>query len=129
VVNKADREGADRVVQAIAANMSLQSIGPTDWQTPIVKTEATTGKGVADLWAAIGQFRERTADKRAGRRRTRQEARLRDLLAQRFLRYAEQTLPEGEFQRVVDRIASRELDPYSAAADLMRRALAKDRAR
>ena len=88
-----------------------------------MKTEATAAKGIAELWAAICQFRERTADKRVGRWRTRQEARLRDLLAQQFLRHVEQMLPEGEFREVVDSIARRERDPYSAAADIMGRAL------
>src|SRR5205085_10052892 len=45
VVNKADREGADRLVQSVAANLSLQTFAPGDWRPPILKTEATTGTG------------------------------------------------------------------------------------
>ena len=44
VVNKADREGADRTVASIEALLSLQSFGPQEWRPPIVKTEATTGQ-------------------------------------------------------------------------------------
>src|SRR5205085_11507469 len=41
VVNKADREGADRVVSAIESNLSLQTFAPGQWRPPIVKTVAT----------------------------------------------------------------------------------------
>src|SRR6185436_13110179 len=49
VVNKADREGADRLAQSVSAMLSLQTFQPGDWRPPIQKTEATTGTGVAGL--------------------------------------------------------------------------------
>ena len=58
VVNKADREGADRTVASIEALLSLQSFGPQEWRPPIVKTEATTGRGLPELFDAIERFRE-----------------------------------------------------------------------
>ncbi len=124
VVNKADREGADRVVQSVAANLSLQSFSLSDWQPPILKTEATIGTGVAELWAAIGRFRGHAAGKLGGHQRSRHEARLRELLAQRFLRHVEQALPDDEFQRFVDGMAAHQIDPYSAAAEIMTRVMA-----
>ena len=117
VVNKADRDGADRLAQAIAANLSLQPFDPSDWRPPIVKTVATTGEGLPELWAAIGAFRARPA---AGdRRRGRQAHHLKELLGQELLRRLEDALPPGEFDRTVERIARHELDPYSAAAHLI----------
>src|SRR5207302_3170385 len=61
VVNKADREGADRTVASIEAMLSLESFGDGRWRPPIVKTEATAGKGIAELAAAIDRFRVHTA--------------------------------------------------------------------
>jgi LAO/AO transport system kinase len=119
VVNKADREGADRVGQAIAANLSLQTFAPGEWRPPILKTDATTGTGVDRLWAEIGRFREHSADRRTERRRARQEARLRDLVAHQFLQHVEKTLPAGEIARLAERMARREIDPYSAAAEVI----------
>ena len=127
VVNKADREGADRVVQAIAANLSLQTFAPGEWKPPILKTEATAGTGIDALWAEIGRYREHSADKRTVRHRARQEARLRDLLAHRFLQHVGATLPAGEFERLVDGIARREIDPYTAAADIMEKVVNRRR--
>ena len=121
VVNKADRDGADRLVQSVAGMLALQTFQPGDWRPPIVKTEATSGTGVPELVAAIETFREHSEATRATRRRTRQEYRLRDLLSHRLMQLVEETLPEGELQRVVDGIASREVDPYSAATDIINR--------
>jgi LAO/AO transport system kinase len=47
VVNKVDRDGADHVVRAIAEESSR----------PILKTEATAGRGIDALWAEIQRFR------------------------------------------------------------------------
>ena len=124
VVNKADRDGADHLVQAIAANLALAPGTAGEWQPPIIKTTATTGEGVEALWAAIEQFRSnRTKDDR--RRRARFEHHFRALLGQHVIRRLEQALPPGELDRMVDRIAAREVDPYSAADELLEHALAQ----
>jgi LAO/AO transport system kinase len=54
VVNKADREGADRVVSAIESYLSLESKGA---RPSIVKTVATTGEGIPELIDAINACR------------------------------------------------------------------------
>jgi LAO/AO transport system kinase len=124
VVNKADREGADRTVSSIEALLSLQSFAAGEWRPPIVKTEATTGAGVPELMAAIDRFREHSAAAQGSRRRARAEWRLRELVAQRFVRHLEsQVLGPGELEMVLGRIAARQIDPYTLADDLMNRAL------
>ena len=128
VINKADRDGADRLAQSVAAMLALQAFQPGDWQPPILKTEATTGVGVPELIASIAKFRAHSEAARATRRRARQEYRLRDLLSHRFLQLVDETLPAGELQRVIDGIAERHVDPYSAAADIMHRVRGTGRA-
>ena len=79
VVNKADREGADRVVQGVASNLSLQTYGAAEWKPPILKTEATTGSGSRGLCggrSAGSVSGRRTAPQE--RRRQRHVSRLRD---------------------------------------------------
>src|SRR5438105_10066112 len=105
VVNKADREGADRLAQSVAGMLSLQTFHSGDWRPPILKTEATSGAGVLELIEAIAKFRAHSESARATRLRARQEYRLRDLLSHRFLQLVEQTLPAGELERVIDGIA------------------------
>ncbi|MGH9349445.1 MAG: methylmalonyl Co-A mutase-associated GTPase MeaB [Vicinamibacterales bacterium] len=123
VVNKADREGADRTVLSVAANLALQTYAVGAWKPPIVKTTATSGEGVDELWREIGRYREHSAGDRVSRQRARQEYRLRDLLSHRFLQHVERALPPGELDRIVSGLAAREVDPYSAAADIMDRVL------
>jgi LAO/AO transport system kinase len=122
VVNKADRDGADSLVQAITANLALQTFGPRQWKPPVLKTIATTGEGVPGLWSAIGQFRAHCATV-GSRRRERYEHRLRERLGRQFFDHLEKVLPPGELDRTVGRIAAGEIDLYSAAAELMSRAL------
>ena len=121
VVNKSDRDGADRLAQSVAAMLALQTFQPGDWRPPILKTEATTGAGVPEVIAAVARFRAHSEGQRAARRRERQEYRLRDLLSHRFLQLAEQELAPGELQRLVDGIAARKVDPYSAANEVINR--------
>ena len=131
VVNKCDRDGADRMVTSIESNLALQAFGDGEWRPPIVKTEATTGKGVAELWATVQQFRAHSeganaarAGPRARRLKARNEFRLRDLLTHRFMELVEhELLGAGEFEALVARIAAREVDPYTAASDILSRAL------
>jgi LAO/AO transport system kinase len=124
VVNKADREGADRLVASIDAMLSLEDVGPGDWRPPIVRTQATTGAGIADLLDAIDRFREHSQGDRASRRRVRSEFRLRELLASQFLDYVQRrVLSADELDDMLTRIADRTLDPYTAASGVLARAL------
>jgi LAO/AO transport system kinase len=124
VVNKADREGADRMVQSIEMNLSLQTYGEQDWRPPVVKTVATSGDGVEDLWRTINTFRERGGDAARRRRRRGQARRLRQVVTDGFLRHVEAVIPAAQMEQTIDRIAARELDVYSAANGILREALA-----
>jgi LAO/AO transport system kinase len=126
VVNKADRDGADRAVASIEAMLSLQTFAEGDWRPPILETEATSGRGVDELLETIGRFRAHTAAAQASRRQARAEARVRELLAHRFMQHVERRVLEpGELQGVVERIAARELDPYAAADRIFEKALTR----
>src|SRR5262245_14450899 len=67
VVNKADREGADRLAAAVEANQSLQTYASGEWRPPVMQTIATSGKGTPELVAAIEQFRAHSENARDAR--------------------------------------------------------------
>jgi len=123
VVNKADRDGADQVVQTVTASLSLQTFAEGEWRPPVLKTEAVNGVGVDRLWQEIERFRQHQSQHQQQRRKASHESRLRGILAQRLLEHVEKRLPSGEFDRLVEAIAARRTDPYSAAARLMSQAL------
>jgi LAO/AO transport system kinase len=128
VVNKADREGADRTVASVEALLSLDNYAGGRWRPPIVKTEATTGKGVPELVETIERFRAHTAASLGDRRRARAEFRVQELLSHRFVQHVhERVLNAGEFQELLDNIASRETDPYSAVDGIIERSVAAPR--
>jgi LAO/AO transport system kinase len=118
VVNKADREGADQVVQSVVASLSLQTFAEGEWRPPVLKTEAANAVGVDRLWEDVERFRQHEAPHHTGRRHASHETRLRGLLSQHLLDHVEKHLPAGAFEHMVDEVANRRTDPYSAAARL-----------
>jgi len=119
LVNKADREGADRTAAEIAAMLDFTPERP--WRPPIVQTIAPRGEGVGQALEAIeshGAFLESTGE---GRRRQhrRVRARLRALLEERFRRAVEVSAPEPKgLEAAVEDVLTRREDPYAAAARL-----------
>jgi LAO/AO transport system kinase len=123
VVNKCDRDGADRMVTSIESNLALQHFGEGEWRPPIVKTQATTGQGIAELWATIKAFRAHSEGKRARRLKERNEFRLRDLLTHRFMEHVAASTGAGTLDALLERISRREVDPYTAASAILSKTL------
>ena len=126
VVNKADREGADSTAMALEMVLNfdhvsrLSSQGPM-WRPPICKTIALHGEGVEEVAEAIEEHRAYLQESGEFQRREREriEAELREMISQEMARRFFQRMDEGVLEDLVDRIARRELDPYSAVAMLL----------
>jgi len=121
VVNKADREGAERMVESVAANLSLQDFAPGEWHPRILKTQASHGTGVAELWSAIEAFRTHTRGAQTARRRSRHAWRLRELVARRFAAHMDAVIGAAELDRLVGAVADGRIDPMTAADDIVAR--------
>ncbi len=129
VVNKADHAGADRAVGEIEAMLGLTEYGSNDWRPPVLQTRATEGVGVDDVLDTVNRFRDRDGNVAGRRRRARVSAGIRRLVSERFLEHAEhRALEPGVFDRLVDRVVGAELDPYTAADELLDQALRSARA-
>jgi LAO/AO transport system kinase len=117
VVNKADRDGSDQVVHAIRAALSLaEGAGALP---PVLKTVATTGEGVDEVWEQITRRRNESATIRLARRRLAQRSRLRELVYSRLRERFDQTVSAEEVERCVDDLLHRRTDPYAAATALL----------
>lgn len=144
VVNKADREGAERTVLALQMMLGIDAratghhgvsdVSPARneadarWVPPICKTVALRGEGVPALLDAIEAH---AAYLRAsGRLREREEARVRSeleqILQQSFLRRLRDNLPASAWDDIIQKVARREIDPYAAAEALYRKALLRE---
>jgi LAO/AO transport system kinase len=124
IVNKAEREGADRAVAELSMMLDFAPHG--GWRPPIVKTSATTGSGIEEALARLeahGDFLERSGEG-ARRRAERARARLLDLLEQRFRQTVEARAPGPDgLENAVQAVVTRCEDPYSAAERLFRAVL------
>lgn len=122
VLNKADREGADRLEEQLHAMLSF--VMPRDgWHPPVVRTVATENRGIDELAATIEKFRKHFES--SGERRKKHvehwKNRLVEMLESRLL---EKVLGgkngEARLQELAAAVAARKKDPFSAVAELLR---------
>jgi len=122
IVNKADREGADRTVAELKMNLDFSA--PEGWRPPVLKTVATRNEGIDAVTAELDRHRRHLAEAGEARERRlrRSRARLRALLEAKFFRAVENDSrnPQGLEDAVVA-LTDRTVDPYSAAAQLFER--------
>lgn len=128
VVNKCDREGADRTVRDLMHMLELRTHGAglASNAVDIIKTVAAhgmrEGSGVAELVAAIDRHRAELWDGEAGRQRLRARAAayLTELVKGLLGDRVEAALgARGGFDEVTAEVADRRLDPYSAAQSIV----------
>jgi LAO/AO transport system kinase len=121
VINKADREGAERVEREIKAMQSL-SMRHDNWVPPVLKTVASTGAGVAELAAAIDEYETFLATSELGhqRRIANWRNRLREMLRDEVLRrIVEGAFSEEQVELYAAQVAGHERDPYSLIDEII----------
>ncbi len=121
VVNKADRDGADRVVQEILQMLELGEHGA--WVPPVVKTVATTGAGLDELAAKLVEHRAfLDGPQGAERKRERTKMRIEGLVREEILRGLETLRGDrGALEEAAARVEGRLEDPVSSARALASR--------
>jgi LAO/AO transport system kinase len=146
VVNKADREGATNTVRALQAMLDLgaapraishhgvsmsvptqdgrhrdSALAELAWRPPILQTVALESKGIAEVIEAIARHQAYLAE--SGEAQTRHRGRIKSeleaILRETLLRHLMASLSPSDLNRMVERIAARELDPYTAAEALL----------
>jgi LAO/AO transport system kinase len=126
VLNKAEREGADRLAQQVEAMLHLATAGNGEWEPPIVRTTATEGIGVAALAETIERFRARMESSGARRVRTAEhwQQRLVVLLEEHLLQRALGGEDgKSELAALAEEVAERRKSPYDAVRELAARLL------
>ncbi|HKA98343.1 MAG TPA: methylmalonyl Co-A mutase-associated GTPase MeaB [Streptosporangiaceae bacterium] len=121
VVNKCDNPGAQETVRNLRTMIAMAARGPGDWKPSIVTTTATAGEGIADLAAALDAHASWLDS--SGERDRRRRARAREevaAIAVATLRHRMGGLPgDSRLDELAARVAAGELDPYSAADELV----------
>jgi len=115
-VNKADREGADRTVRDLVGMLELR--GHEEAEVEIVRTVATSGKGIDELVNAIERHRDRDDGRdRLARRQRRARATVREIALDRFRARIDAALESKAV--TLASVAERVEDPYTAAGQIV----------
>jgi len=124
VVNKGDRENANKAVSDIKAMLEM-NIEERGWKASVVKTSALTGEGIADLIESLEKHRAYVEMGALNQlRRARAEIELIEALKQKITESIVHDLRQkGEWMRITEKISARETDPYSAADTLLKQRL------
>ncbi len=121
VINKADREGADRVEREIRAMQSL-AVRHDDWVPPIVKTMATSGEGIPELAGEIERYEAFLQKSQLGLKRrienwrTRLVTMLRDEVLERVMR---DHMNGDAASRYAAEVAEHKRDPYTLVDEIV----------
>lgn len=135
VVNKADRPGAMRTVQALEMMLHMGQAGPTrhhgqfedptrsekvsdsgNWRVSVLQTVASEGVGIAELVQRVYEHRNFLENSGGWtvRERSRSRQELSQLLQERFMVLLHAVVSNAEREAYVDAVVSREMDPYTA---------------
>ena len=121
VVNKADREGADRTVRDLRHAVQLGTgSDPGGWRVPVVRSVATDGTGIDDLLTAVEAHRSWLGEEGLRTRRVRRAAREVEGLAVESLRARVGGLGgNARLDDLARDVVAGRTDPYAAADRLV----------
>jgi LAO/AO transport system kinase len=117
VVNKADREGADRLMTELSLMLDL-SPAKSAWRPPILKTVGTLGEGISELAEKILAHRKflEEGEGLIKKRNIRAREEIINLIEKEISKYIHKMLKyDLAFDEVIEKVVAREKDPYSYA--------------
>lgn len=125
VVNKADRDGANRVVTELQAMLDLNPY-KTAWIPPIMMTVASQNEGIPKVVETIDQHFSYLGEsgELMKRRRQRIELEVEDLVVQKLFSHINKKMGQGNrYIQDMERIMVKEKDPYTLVNELVKESL------
>jgi LAO/AO transport system kinase len=120
VVNKADKPGAEQVVAEIESMLDISS--KSDRETPIVQTSTKQNTGISELLSEIDNHKNylKKEKRLEVKRRKRYETELTEIIRKRLMSLIfDESKFKDTIDRLIDQISKKELDPYSAADEIL----------
>jgi LAO/AO transport system kinase len=119
VVNKADREGADKV--AADVQVMLKMLGEKDWIPPVTLVSSQNNTGIEDVKEILNRHWDylHSTDEGKRRRYSQLEMEVEAILRSEISGIAENKWRERKITGVLDELASRKIDPYTLAGEIM----------
>lgn len=122
VVNKADRGGAERVKAELETMVHMNGTRDPEWMPPVLLAEAENGKGIDAICETVNQHRRTLETSQHLERRRQEHSRLElvEILEELIrARLMGKTDTPGLFAQYVDKVKRGEIDPYTAAHEIL----------
>ena len=129
VINKGDLPGANKTATEILNSLELTSC-ESAWKPPVLVATAETGEGMDAVWKAVSehhQFLESSGELEE-RRKSKIQAELEELVAEIARSNVKNSLEQApHLQELLVQVVSRQVDPHSAAEELVQELFADGR--
>ena len=122
IINKCDREGTEKVERDLRMVLEMGKRKEDGWQPLILKTEAILGKGIFEVVYGVYRHRQALQQSQAFNHRLKERARatfLEILESEVMSHFMTKIEKEGRWEKIVDDLADRRIDPYSVVEKLM----------
>jgi len=122
VVNKCEREGAEKVERDLRMVLEMGRKREDGWEPPIFKTEAILGKGIFELVYGIYRHKQILEQGQALETKLRERAKatfLEVLKTEVMSRFIQKIEKDGGWESILDNLTKRRTDPYSLAEKIM----------
>jgi LAO/AO transport system kinase len=130
VINKCDREGADKIERDLRMVLEMGRRREGNWEPLIFKTEAILGKGIFELVYGIYRHKQALEQDNVFEKKLKERTKttfLEILQSEVMAHFIEKMEKEGQWDKIIDDLMNRRKDPYSVAEKFMAEELNKNR--
>jgi len=128
VINKCEREGADKMERELRMVLEMGRRREDNWEPLIFRTEAILGKGIFELVYGIYRHKQVLEQSQTLEKKLRERTKvtfLGILETEVMAHFIEKMEKEGQWDKIIDDLMNRRTDPYSMAEKLMTEELTK----
>jgi LAO/AO transport system kinase len=128
VINKCDREGADKMERDLRMVLEMGRRKEDNWEPLIFRTEAILGKGIFELVYGIYRHKQALEQNNVFEKKLKERTKttfLEILQSEVMSHFIEKMEAGGQWDRIIDDLMNRRTDPYSMAEKLMTEELTK----
>ncbi len=129
VINKCDREGADKIERDLRMVLEMGRRREGNWEPLIFKTEAILGKGIFELVYGIYRHKQALEQTNVFEKKLKERTKttfLEILQSEVMAHFIEKMEKEGQWDKIIDDLMNRRIDPYSVAEKFMAEELNKN---
>jgi len=128
VINKCDREGADKTERDLRMVLEMGRKREDGWEPSIFRTEAILGKGIFELVYGIYRHKQALEQNQTLEKKLKERTKttfLEILKSEVMTHFVEKMEKEGKWESLIEDLVNRKTDPYSVVEKMMSEELKK----